>query len=658
MLFAYSRLNIIFNLLRLRTSPLSAEKLTSELNISARTLRTDITNLNSTLEKYGATIDRKRNLGYWLHIKDRSAFSALYQTNEPQVLVPLEFDTPEQRIKFMLRKLLYNKAPIRAEDFAKQFCISINSIIAYLKNIKQIITPYDLQLQNSTSQGLHIIGNETSVRRCMSDYVIERNFENYLLGFTPEERSIFKDIDIIPLPKIIRKYLQNIPARFSDFSLKNFMIHLAIMLSRLQNNYEISISEIQPEKNMTIYQQFVQPIIDELKKAYPYSFNEAEQQYIYDHFILNAHLPQLKEAQQEQEITDYLDKLLQNIFHHYNFDLQSDAVLRQDLFLHLTSIWPMRNCNTARENPLVTTIKKAYPLAYEITFSSLPLKTNGESFLSEKEIPYISLHIGAALERFFTTQTKKKRAVIICGSGRATSRMLEAGITNVFQSKVYIAGCLSYQQYLHYDISSLDFAISTIPIENRGIPVIQVNFPLAHDDIRLLSQNLTEIDSRQELLHTFFHKDTFLKLTHCEKKEKLLTEMCQKLYIGNYIDENFLSSVLYREHIAPTNVNHMLAIAHPMELSAKKTTVCTAILEKPLLWHKEHNLSIQIVLLLAIKREDYCHINALYNIILQMISNNKLSQQLLNCKGAEPFSQFIKILQLQEKETTTDFSQH
>lgn len=66
---------------------------------------------------------------------------------------------------------------------------------------------------------------------------------------------------------------------------------------------------------------------------------------------------------------------------------------------------------------------------------------------------------------------KPVKTYLVCGSGMATSRMLEARLKSYFQSKLEILACLSYQQYLSLDEHKLleaDFLITTVPLPERA----------------------------------------------------------------------------------------------------------------------------------------------------------------------------------------------
>ena len=68
-MFPYNRLNEIFDYVR-QDSTLSVNQLSTLLNITDWTIRSDIQAINEILEKNGAKIKLKRKAGYFIEINE------------------------------------------------------------------------------------------------------------------------------------------------------------------------------------------------------------------------------------------------------------------------------------------------------------------------------------------------------------------------------------------------------------------------------------------------------------------------------------------------------------------------------------------------------------------------------------------------------------
>lgn len=72
-MFPYQRLNTLFHQLKINpyTSPVF---LANRLQVSERTIRSDIQVINDILISYGAQIKLKRRAGYYIEIKDEKNY--------------------------------------------------------------------------------------------------------------------------------------------------------------------------------------------------------------------------------------------------------------------------------------------------------------------------------------------------------------------------------------------------------------------------------------------------------------------------------------------------------------------------------------------------------------------------------------------------------
>lgn len=139
---------------------------------------------------------------------------------------------------------------------------------------------------------------------------------------------------------------------------------------------------------------------------------------------------------------------------------------------------------------------------------------------------YVSVHIGAAIERYFAKRLEKKNVILVCGSGQATIRMLEARLNLYFSDKINIVRGISYNEYNSYrgkDFNQIDFVISTVPLESKIIPSITVNFALKNKDIELISKFINIINTKKEQRESaFFDEELFFRFPEVSDKEMLL----------------------------------------------------------------------------------------------------------------------------------------
>lgn len=611
----------------------TAEEMMNEFHVTDRTIRTDIKNLNSELKKYDCEIILKRKVGYYLSINNQEKYHDLINKirNTPE---QSSINSMDDRIKYILKELLYADNYIVLDDLADEVYVTRNTLQNYIKPIKDILEKYNLMYISKPNIGVKIFGNEKDKRECLVNEILNKETPSYVIGFSNKEQTLFKEIDLYELQDIITNILNKYDIETNDYDRKNLVIHFALMLSRVKaENYIPYNPDIPIPQDIS---DIINKICKKIESKFDVQITKGEKQYIYLHIVTNTHIMvgKVDPIQLENKITE----LLNVIYQEYNFDLRYDEILKKDLFNHFKSIFSTKDLSFKKKNPLLNTIKSNFPLPFEITLTSTKQVFTEE--MSEDEIGYISLHVGASIERCFTGKYEKKKVLLVCGSGIATTRMLEARLQSYFNNKIIIMNKISYAQFQHYDYSNIDFVISTIPIESDEIPIEVVDFALKNQDIERISKRLSTMDMQTNSIVKFFDKHLFVHRNKVNSKNEILKQLGKLLKNKRIVDEHYFESVLERESMANTNMNEVFAIPHPMQPCSNETKVCVAILDEPIEWNNNHE-SVQIIFMISIKVGEQQDIEHLYDLFIEIVNNKKLQQDIIHAKTYE---QFISVI--------------
>lgn len=627
-MFSSSRLEEIFIQIS-KNEFTTIKELTNSFHVTDRTIRTDIQAINLEIAKYECEILLKRKSGYYLMSYNKDKFKELQNQIEKQTNV-LTFNSLDDRIKYILQKLLYSQDYVILDDLANEVFVSRNTLQNYIKPIKETLETYNLIYVSKPNLGVKVFGNEKDKRECLLNEILCKDTPTYIIGFTKEEQMLFRDIDLFEIQTLVNQLLNKHDIHASDYDRKNLIMHCALMISRVKTENYIPF-DVQFPIQDDIY-ELIEQLCIQLENKFDIQITSGEKQYIYLHIASNTHMNiySVNTVKLQNQIT----KLLEVIYEEYNFDLRQDAILKKDLFNHFSSILSSKNIYMNKKNPLLNTIKTNFPLPFEITLTSTA-KVFSEA-LTEDEIGYISLHIGAAIERCFTSMYQKKRVVLVCGSGIATTRMLEARLQTFFNSKIVIVNKISYAEFMHYDFANIDFVISTIPIQSDNIPVEIVDFTLKNTDIEKISKRLSHMDKKANFVTKFFDKQLFLHKSNAVTKEDVLKELAHLLENQNIVSDTFIHSVLKRESIACTNLNDIFAIPHPMEACSNETKVAVAILDQSVEWNDKHG-EVQIIFMISIKQGEQKQFEHLYDLFIEIVGNTKLQQDIVHSNSFEEF---------------------
>ena len=147
----------------------------------------------------------------------------------------------------------------------------------------------------------------------------------------------------------------------------------------------------------------------------------------------------------------------------------------------------------------------------------------------------------------------------------------------------------------------------------------------------------SENSSRSETIQ-LFDRNHFYYLEHPPTKEELLKNMVGKLVDDQYAPEDFLASILEREELGQTNLNNILAIPHPMSLMAFKSVVPVAMIPNGIDWGDGH--LVKFVFLFSIAKEDYANTEYIYDLLLELMDQNRKQEHILSNHYFEYLSNF------------------
>ena len=121
-----------------------------------------------------------------------------------------------------------------------------------------------------------------------------------------------------------------------------------------------------------------------------------------DYFIytLAVNFPRLVISETNSlDLSDLANKITDDLLYEIklcsSYDWTADDTLRKDLVSHIEGLVNMDLYRNDRINPLLETIKNAFPLAFDLSLTHLEkIAPKYDFYLSEDEIGYIALHLG------------------------------------------------------------------------------------------------------------------------------------------------------------------------------------------------------------------------------------------------------------------------
>ncbi|MBC2152033.1 BglG family transcription antiterminator [Listeria innocua] len=613
--FAYKRLETLYGMLLDAGSHLSAQKLSQDLHISERTIRTDVAKLTEFLETNGATITLTRGAGYKIEILDPTAFEAFQaDKNKPKNADYFDLDNPEERVKYEIFLLLSSADYIKLEDLADTLFASRATISNDMKQVRTVIASYDLTLVSKPGCGVKIVGEEEKMRYTLTALIASKKApESYLETFFEWHKQKEK---LQKLMSAVTDYFFATNIRFTDEALQNLLLHMMILVERIELGHSLEQFELRDvsEEEITIANN----LAGILASLFEIEISEGDKNYlllqIASKRILNV------EDKEISEFDDYayIEGMLNRIESQYFYRLQDDLQLKKDLIAHIHSMLYRVKYHMTVKNPMTEHIKRYYPLAYEITLDAVEsLKKDYPYDINQNELAYLALHIGASLERNYQiSYYRHKSALIVCGSGFGTARIVEAKVKSAV-SNLDITKVVSIQEYNRFIHIEEDIILSTVRIPEKNKPVIKISNIPTNEELKMLGAIIEEqTDPNRGFLSSFFDAAFFARST-LTTKTAILEEMVESLKSKNIVGDEFLNSVIERERLGSTVLGTGIAIPHPLGLMAKETKIAIRILDNPIKWDQKQ--SVHAVFLLCISKNDYEEAINIYELLVELV---------------------------------------
>lgn len=620
---------------------LTSEEIARMIGVTSRTIRTDMKALKSTLAEHGAVLHIKRGAGYTLTVEDYGSFrtflkKSLGERNEnKEQIIP---NQPEDRVAYLLKRLLLSEDYIKLDALAEELFVSESTVKNDLKAVRHLFSLHGLSVSHRPKYGLRLTGEEMKLRYCMAEHVFQKAHANSTL--LPEETYQFIQDIVFSRTKASGLYL-------SEIGLSNLVTHIAIACKRIEEKKivmmpETELKEIQVQPVFQVAQQMAEDIRHVLGIEFPLS----EMAYIAIH-LMGAKMMAYGDAGHtlfhllEEDHFRFIHQLLAYVEEHMSLNIQFDKELIVGLSLHLRSAIHRFRYGMNIRNPYLTDIKRHYPIAFEAgVYMGRWLKEKEGIEIHEDEIGYLALHIGAAIERT-KSQHVKKRCLIVCATGVASSQLLLHKLKAAFSERMEIVGTASVGEMSSYDLRSIDFIISTIPLQNTlPVPVVDVHTILSDDDIVRLKRFVQGAQDTGVLRYvspalTFFQQDL-------QSREEVLQFFVNVLKEQDRIPEEFEQLLLEREQVSPTSFGHLVAIPHPIKPATDDTFCAICTLKKPVLWGENR---VQVVCLLSIQKTYQKELQSLYQFLVRLTECKEVVDQLIKAASFEELTAALQVLE-------------
>lgn len=526
----------------------------------------------------------------------------------------------QERIAFLIRRLLDTDDYLRIEDLADEMFVSRMTLDRLIPVVRQQMERCGVQLISTPRRGIKAFGGELERRNLMMLYG----------SVKPAKAPDW-------LADAVQAAITQNGLRIGETSLLELTSQISLVMNRIQRGKPlVNIPAQQPSHQLSRESAARDQLCALLEKQYKLVIPETDRTYLLILLMVKCVTDDMPDVQEDMQ--SLVDEILDDIYESMHIDLRQDTELKTALALHLHPLIYRMMFHLLQKNSVLSMVRLEMGTAFEMAqhASHVIYKRFGE-LISEDETAYIALHFAIGIERWYK-QTNQHKIILLQNSTRGASNLMQWTIQNVcgYQEGDFIH-CTS-RELDTVNWQGVDCIVTPIPLP-VSYPAPSVLFtPKAKDDAMQEIQRIRHLNERSQKRGAMYATDDLLFANMAfDSKEKALTFLCQKINEKCGID--LIAQVMKREMLAATELGNGLAVPHPYAYDGKSPILAAMTLKKELFWKYDR---VRMVILIAnpYGAQNYDYMG---DLVGDLATDSKLMKRLIRSFDAKTMNELITV---------------
>ncbi|OAA92399.1 BglG family transcription antiterminator [Clostridium ljungdahlii] len=519
----------------LEKPPLNSKELSLKFGVSDRTILREVSAINKVLKAKDISV-----------CYDKLKFSIEGKKQEISYLkkslgsIPVQWlFNQEQRIVFITMQLLLANQPYKLAFFSYQLNVVEGTISFYMDKIEQWLSARYLTLVRKRGYGIIIEGSEWIKRNCFMELVYELKPIDELCAYvygTQDDlfiHTFFKILfgdKLISTSKKLFDFLEKRATSMDDITYLSSLIHVLLALKKNELGSPIKLPSYLIEDILLSKIHSSAYEMKEYLTSLGIVLADSELTYITIYVLGNKYIYTENKKFEEFGVSfeDISMELVHQVSKKLHVKINCDGQLILGLSQHFNSVLYRVNMDMPIKNSMLDQIKdyynelfKAVSYACKLVFSKYNIN------ISQDEIGFITMHIGAAIERSNRLDNNFSM-LIICPNGMGTARILSNKLKLLIKNikSIDIQSFKDWENCKH----KYDIVLSTVNINSKQKSkkdhIITVSPFLQKEDIDKINNYMAKLHKDD----TYFNKISLLsKSVKYESSEEQKYEMIDNL---------------------------------------------------------------------------------------------------------------------------------
>lgn len=585
----------------------SVESLAAKLDVSQKTIRNDIKELNCLLGGYACISNNKGTCK--LIVFAPKGFTEIRNKIYKQEDL---FNSSHTRMAYMFWQLMHAEEPYLTDDLSEEMKVARTTTIGDLNRLRKAIEKYDLKIKGKANTGLALCGDEFNIRL----FILENIYEQLYLNF--------------PLGQTIREKLYDFQERLSMDALGFgfFYRFFVVMIQRMESGH--TIKKLKP-KYEELYESSAYMIVDEflneIEQVKGYKISKEERLFLIISVAGMRTPSNTAEIEQKISISEGVADLIIEILDRIKAELNVTVVANElfdDFVYHVFFMINRLKYGFHIYNPMVDDFKNKYSVAYkmaEIAKGVLEERIGIE--MTEDEMGFLAAYFGVFLLEQ-EPEEKRCKIAIVCGSGKIIGRLIENQLKKVFDVEPEFE--FFYGIFDENRKDDFDYIVTTTELHmDTKTPVVFMDEVFDRKYIQRKFENMRYLSEAgrtirkgiDSLFMNLLDETRFFVLDQESSYDENVDRMARALTNQGELDAGFAQRVREREKYSTMVLDQNIAFPHTKNMLSK-LTLAMGVFPDMLKDDKYGNIRIIILLGIPESMEDDTVLVRLYDDILSI----------------------------------------
>lgn len=629
----------ILQTLRRENTWVTCQSLAAKLDCSPRRVRYLISKINQDKN----LVESSRS-GYRLN-------PDCVHKSTPATPVSQPIATARDRKKYIYEQLIIHGRILDMDTLCDFFCISPLTLRNEIPLWKKGLANYDLHIKTKNNQ-IYVVGKDRDKQTFAMNMIRE---ELKRSSFSLENiQPMFKKVNLSDIRQIVLGVLSKHQFFLDDYSLLTYILHLALFVEvgNTPAQQEILTEKIPDILSAEMF-EIVQEITDFMRTSYPES-SITLASVMEASLLMTTRIVVQKECSDSDagnldsyvgvEVTELVEEIVASVQRVFHIDMQSERLMLR-FALHIKNLLVRVRNDLNLHNGQFINLKNEYPFLYVIAVHiSYIISQKVGVTLSEDEISFITLHVGVLLEEK-TAQQEKLICAVVAPDYYVIGKKLCLRLAETMGDQLFIDTLTTDSNQIQKTAKQYDLVLSTAPIYDLPVPVIQIGLFPGEDELVALKSELGMLRMRKQKDQMLCQIEAFVREDLIYLGHRFLTAhdainfICDDLFEKGMVLSRFKEEIFEHERIAPSSYRN-IAIAHTLSDKDSHSFIALSINKDPIQWGE--NL-VNIVFVISLKTEDRDKFKIIFESLIKIVSDPRAVEEILKVNSYKELKELFRL---------------